>query len=119
MGSNGGGCGAVSAACGVQLPACGRRRGTPACLGSQPSHRLQASHIRHAPAPAPAAPQELLEFSLVHQAQWAADGDLFGEGECDEGEGGMALGAPAPSDLAAGAAEGGGAAAPAAVPAST
>ncbi|PRW59883.1 hypothetical protein C2E21_1370 [Chlorella sorokiniana] len=35
--------------------------------------------------------QELLEFSLVHQAQWAADGDLFDE-PGEEGEGGMALG---------------------------
>ena len=73
-------------------------------------HRLQTIPSP-CPPPAPPAPQELLEFSLVHQAQWAADGDLFGE-PCDEGEGGMGLGEHAPSDLAAGA-EGGGAAAPA------
>ena len=57
--------------------------------------------------------QELLEFSLVHQAQWAADGDLFDE-PGEEGEGGMALGPHA--ELPG---EGGGAAALAAAPTST
>ena len=49
----------------------------------------------------------------MHQAQWAADGDLFDE-PGEEGEGGMALGPHA--ELPG---EGGGAAALAAAPTST
>lgn len=63
--------------------------------------------------PALCSPQELLEFSLVHQAQWAADGDLFDE-PGEEGEGGVALGPHA--ELAA---EGGGAEGVAAAPTCT
>ena len=69
--------------------------------------------------PAPACPlQELLEFTLVHQAQLAGDGELFGDEDgllgpaADEGEaaGGEAAGA-------ADEAGAGGEAGPAAVPA--
>lgn len=87
------------------------------CLWLELGACLQPStpHPPCSPLPTWSLPhQELLEFSLVHQAQWAADGDLFDE-PGEEGEGGMPLEPPAEPPVECG----GAAATLAAVPAST
>lgn len=56
----------------------------------------------------PTPPQELLEFTLAHQSQLTADGDLFGYDEEDEGclldggEEGAAAALGMPTDVQAG-----------------